>query len=157
MRITVNGEGRELETPLTVSGLLAELGLDAGKIAVERNRELVRRSVFDDTVLDDGDALEIVHFIGGGSPVTSTEMGADDDSWSVATRHMRSRLIVGTGKYKDVAETEAALSESGAEVVTVGARGAIDDTLEQLEVTHPTSQLTRVSNLEQALVTTVLL
>lgn len=47
--------------------------------------------------------------------------------------------------------------DRGAEVVTVGARGAIDDTLEQLEVTHPTSQLTRVSNLEQALVTTVLL
>ena len=122
MRITVNGEGRELETPLTVSGLLAELGLDAGKIAVERNRELVRRSVFDDTVLDDGDALEIVHFIGGGSQVTLTEMGADDDSWSVATRRMRSRLIVGTGKYKDLEETAAAVEASGAEMVTVAVR-----------------------------------
>ncbi len=122
MRITVNGEGRELETPLTVSGLLAKLGLDAGKIAVERNRELVRRSVFDDTVLDDGDALEIVHFIGGGSPVTPTEVGADDDSWSVATRHMRSRLIVGTGKYKDLEETAAAVEASGAEMVTVAVR-----------------------------------
>lgn len=47
--------------------------------------------------------------------------------------------------------------DRGAEVVTVGARGAIDDTLEELEVTHPISQLTRASNMEQALVTTILL
>jgi thiazole synthase len=122
MQITVNGEGRELEAPLTVSGLLAELGLDPRKIAVERNRELVRRSVFDDTQLGDGDALEIVHFIGGGSAVTRAESGADDDSWSVGGERMRSRLIVGTGKYKDLEETAAAIEASGAEMVTVAVR-----------------------------------
>lgn len=66
MRLTVNGEPRELEAPVTVAGLLAALGLPARKIAVERNFEIVPRSAYDRTHLADGDRLEIVHFIGGG-------------------------------------------------------------------------------------------
>ena len=65
LTLMVNGEPRSLP-PLSVAGLLAELGLDRRKVAVERNESIVPRSRYDDTALADGDLLEIVHFIGGG-------------------------------------------------------------------------------------------
>jgi thiamine biosynthesis protein ThiS len=64
--LTLNGERRMLEAPVTVAGLLASLGLDTRKVAVERNAEIVPRSSYGETLLASGDALEIVHFIGGG-------------------------------------------------------------------------------------------
>lgn len=64
--ITVNGEAREVSAPATVADLLRGIGLDTRKVAVERNMEIVPRSAYADTELAAGDALEIVHFIGGG-------------------------------------------------------------------------------------------
>ena len=64
--LRLNGEPRQLDSPLTVSGLLAKLGLDSRKVAVERNEEIVPRSTYAGTFLANGDSLEIVHFIGGG-------------------------------------------------------------------------------------------
>jgi sulfur carrier protein len=64
--IKVNGEAQELPAPITVAGLLARIGLDTRKVAVERNLEIVPRSTYAGTALAAGDALEIVHFIGGG-------------------------------------------------------------------------------------------
>ncbi len=64
--ITLNGETRTLAAPLSVAGLLASIGLDTRKVAVERNEEIVPRSLYASTDLTTGDALEIVHFIGGG-------------------------------------------------------------------------------------------
>jgi thiamine biosynthesis protein ThiS len=66
LRITVNGEAKALPDALTVAGLLARIGLDGRKIAVERNEAIVPRSAYAATWLANGDALEIVHFIGGG-------------------------------------------------------------------------------------------
>ena len=54
------------DPPLTVTALLALMGLDARKVAVERNEEIVARSAYAQTWLQPGDQLEIVHFIGGG-------------------------------------------------------------------------------------------
>ena len=64
--LTLNGESREYDAPITVSALLAGLGLDTRKVAVERNEEIVPRSAYAETWLASGDQLEIVHFIGGG-------------------------------------------------------------------------------------------
>ncbi len=64
--MTLNGADRALEGPVSVAGLLAALGLDARKVAVERNEEIVPRSTYGETWLTSGDSLEIVHFIGGG-------------------------------------------------------------------------------------------
>ncbi len=64
--ITVNGQARPLLHATTVAGLLATIGLDLRKVAVERNEEIVPKSAYAATLLADGDALEIVHFIGGG-------------------------------------------------------------------------------------------
>ena len=66
MQITLNGETRSFQDVANVAGLVAALGLDARKVAVERNLEIVPRSAYGKTPLADGDRIEIVHFIGGG-------------------------------------------------------------------------------------------
>jgi thiazole synthase len=67
LNVTVNGELRTLSGPLSVRAMLAVLGLDPKKIAVERNLEIVPRSTYDQVPVADGDKFEIVHFIGGGN------------------------------------------------------------------------------------------
>lgn len=111
--ITVNGEHRRVAGGLTLAQLTTELGLVPEKVAVERNLEVVPRSTLARVMVEDGDELEIVHFVGGGD---------HDDSWTVAGRTFNSRLIVGTGKYKDFAQNAAAVEASGAEIVTVAVR-----------------------------------
>ncbi len=66
MRIMINGESRELAAGLTVAAMLQALGIDTRKVAVERNLEIVPKSAFAATEIQEGDRLEIVHFIGGG-------------------------------------------------------------------------------------------
>ena len=66
MTIILNGESRPLTQPQTVAGLLADLGIDQRKVAVERNLEIVPRSAYQKTPLADGDRIEIVAFVGGG-------------------------------------------------------------------------------------------
>jgi sulfur carrier protein len=66
MEISVNGEMKAFESPLSVADLLARLGLPQQKIAVEHNLEIVPKSAYDTHMLDAGDRIEIVHFIGGG-------------------------------------------------------------------------------------------
>jgi len=66
MTLTINGEKRTLGGLASVAALVAELGLDARKVAVELNLEIVPRSAYAATALADGDRIEIVHFIGGG-------------------------------------------------------------------------------------------
>ena len=116
LSLTVNGEPRRIAAGATIADLVRELELDPAKVAVERNAEIAPRSTLADVALADGDVLEIVHFVGGG------QSAAADDSWTVAGRTFRSRLIVGTGKYKDFAQNAAALEASGAEIVTVAVR-----------------------------------
>jgi thiazole synthase len=121
LRLTLNGESREFPSPLTVEGLLKSLALDPAKVAVERNLEIVPRSTYASVGLAAGDRLEIVHFIGGGNEAAPLAPPADKPL-VVAGRTFRSRLIIGTGKYKDYAQNAAALEASGAEMVTVAVR-----------------------------------
>lgn len=116
--IRVNGEHKRVTAGLTLLQLAEELGLVPEKIAVERNLEVVPRSTLGQVTVDDGDELEIVHFVGGGDHGRPVE----DDSWTVAGKTFRSRLIVGTGKYRDFEQNVAAVAASGAEIVTVAVR-----------------------------------
>lgn len=118
IQLRINGEHRRVPAGLTIADLALELGLDPAKVAVERNLEVVPRSTLGQVRLEDGDELEIVHFVGGGDHGVTV----DDDSWTVAGQTFRSRLIVGTGKYKDFAQNAAAVEASGAEIVTVAVR-----------------------------------
>ena len=67
MQVFVNGEARELSEPISLAELITQLDLPAARIAVERNRAVVRRNDWNMTVLQDDDRIEIVHFVGGGS------------------------------------------------------------------------------------------
>jgi thiazole synthase len=116
--ISVNGEHKRVAAGLTIAELASELGLVPEKVAVERNLEVVPRSTLGRVLVEDGDELEIVHFVGGGDHAARI----DEDSWTVAGRTFRSRLIIGTGKYKDFQENAAAAEASGAEIVTVAVR-----------------------------------
>jgi sulfur carrier protein len=66
MRLTVNGEERDVPDGLTVRGLVEHLGLTDGPVAVEKNREIVPRAEHEQVRLAVGDNIEIVHFVGGG-------------------------------------------------------------------------------------------
>jgi sulfur carrier protein len=66
MRLTINGEPCEMTATADLAALIASLELDPRKVAVERNLEIVPRSLYAATALADGDRIEIVHFIGGG-------------------------------------------------------------------------------------------
>jgi thiazole synthase len=121
LQVSLNGEPKEFPGPLTVEGLLKQLALDPAKVAVERNLAIVPRSTYGEVRLATGDTLEIVHFIGGGNEIAPAAASVDKP-FVVAGRSLRSRLIVGTGKYKTYAENAAALEASGAEMVTVALR-----------------------------------
>jgi thiamine biosynthesis protein ThiS len=66
LRITINGEARDVPENLTLSGLINHLALAPERLAVEVNREVVRRANWPHTLLAEGDRVEIVHFVGGG-------------------------------------------------------------------------------------------
>ncbi len=112
MKITVNGEVKEFSENSKVADVVASLGLTGKRIAVELNREILPFDQYTRQPLATDDRLEIVQAIGGGQ----------DDSFSVAGKAYQSRLLVGTGKYKDLEETRLAIEASGAEIVTVAIR-----------------------------------
>ncbi len=66
MQLTVNGDPVEVADGITVRALIEQLELDRGPVAVERNGEVVPRAEHPATVLEPGDVVEIVHFVGGG-------------------------------------------------------------------------------------------
>jgi len=66
LALTVNGEARRVPAPASIKDLLDRLGLDGRGVVVELNRCIVRRPEHTSTVLRDGDAVELVHFVGGG-------------------------------------------------------------------------------------------
>ncbi|GAB4364351.1 MAG: thiazole synthase [Methylohalobius crimeensis] len=116
LEIIVNGETRRVAQGDTLADLVTDLGMAEQRIAVELNRRIVPHGRYAEATLRDGDRIEIVRAIGGG------EGRGEEDPLSVAGRRFHSRLLVGTGKYKDLAETRAAIEASGAEIVTVAIR-----------------------------------
>lgn len=67
MFITLNGEPYDIDQPLTVADLLIRLAIDARRVAVEHNLDILRRALYADTMVHEGDRIEIVNFVGGGS------------------------------------------------------------------------------------------
>ena len=66
MRITLNGEPYELDEPISVADLLLRLSIDPRRVAVEHNLLILKRQLFVDTLVHNGDRIEIVNFVGGG-------------------------------------------------------------------------------------------
>jgi thiamine biosynthesis protein ThiS len=67
MNLTINGENRLLSPAATLGALIKQLGMKSDRVAIELNREIIPREQWPQTPLKDGDRLEIVHFVGGGS------------------------------------------------------------------------------------------
>ena len=66
MTIKLNGDPHELQGPLSISALLQELDIDARRVAVELNLNVVKKAAYESSVVNDGDEVEIVNFVGGG-------------------------------------------------------------------------------------------
>jgi len=66
MTIKLNGDPHEIPRPLSVSALLAALDIDPRRVAVEHNLAVVKKAAYDSALVRDGDAVEIVNFVGGG-------------------------------------------------------------------------------------------
>jgi thiazole synthase len=118
LRITVNGEPRTTPPGTTVAALIAALGMDAARVAVERNQDVIPRRTWTEARLDDGDKVEIVSFVGGGADAVAPI----DDPLVIGGRTFGSRLLVGTGKFATIEQGREAILRSGAEIVTVALR-----------------------------------
>jgi len=66
MKLHINSDERTFESPLTLADLIESLGMKPDRVAVELNRDIVPRDRWSETILNDGDRMEIVHFVGGG-------------------------------------------------------------------------------------------
>jgi thiamine biosynthesis protein ThiS len=67
MKLIINGQEQTVQDPSSLAALIDALGMKPDRVAVELNREIVQRGKWPETLLRDGDKLEIVHFVGGGS------------------------------------------------------------------------------------------
>jgi thiazole synthase len=114
LHFTLNGESRVITQPLTVTELLGQLGYDRRRIAVEINREVVPQARQSTQRLQEGDSVEIVTLVGGGSP--------EDKPLVVGSFQFDSRLITGTGKYATYELMRESLEASGCEATTVAVR-----------------------------------
>ena len=118
LEVTINGEIRTFPETLTVADLLGRLGKDSSRVAVEVNRELIPAARHPGRRLEQGDAVEIVTLVGGGS----SEAQPADKPLVVGKFRFTSRLITGTGKYANYQLMRDCLAASGCEVTTVAVR-----------------------------------
>src|SRR5690606_22175429 len=116
-------------SPLVISRILEARGVDPHRIALALNGQVVPRDRWSETPVRDGDSIDIVHAVGGGTPDGAGN--SDDDPLVIAGVTFRSRLIMGTGNYPDPATLKEALRRSGTELVTVAVRRMNLDNPEQ--------------------------
>ncbi len=119
LTLTLNSEPRQFSQPITVARLLVELGRDPKQLAVEVNLKVIPRAEHAETILKDGDAVEIVTLVGGGSPQLDPPL---DRPLKVGKFTFRSRLFTGTGKYTNYELMQQCMDASGCEVTTVAVR-----------------------------------
>lgn len=112
MNIQLNGKKHACNKGDSIENLIQQMGLHGKRIAIELNEEIKPADQFKAIQLKQGDIVEVVQAIGGGQP----------DDFIIAGQKFSSRLLVGTGKYKDMAETKAAIEMSDTEIVTVAIR-----------------------------------
>jgi len=112
--VTLNGKPRRVVEGVSLLDLLEQLDVQPSRVVVEHNREIRRRDDFAKTVVRAGDELELVYFVGGGSPT--------DDAFVVGGRPLRSRLIHGTGKYASNEVLAHCLTAAQPDMITVAIR-----------------------------------
>lgn len=118
--LKINGETKHVPESITVAELLVKLERDPKQLAVEVNHEVVPRITHSQRALQDGDQIEIVSFVGGGSGQTPTP--PQDKPLKVGKFTFRSRLFTGTGKYTSYELMRDCMEASACEVTTVAVR-----------------------------------
>jgi thiazole synthase len=113
--VTLNGKPRKVPGGLSLQQLLEQLDVQPSRVVVEHNREIRRKEDFKTAKVHDGDELELVYFVGGGSP-------AGDDLFAVGGRTLRSRLIHGTGKFASNDVLARCLEAAQSDMITVAIR-----------------------------------
>jgi thiazole synthase len=119
LKLTINQEPKQFATALSVAELLRELRFDPKRVAVEINREVVPRARHAERALANGDAVEIVTLVGGGSPALDPPI---DRPLVIGKFRFKSRLFTGTGRYANFDLMRECLDASGCEVTTVAVR-----------------------------------
>src|ERR1043166_4063504 len=114
IEIRLNGEAHEVPSSLSIAELLDHFKLPKDYVAVERNRSIVPKQKWGAVAVAQGDELEVVHFVGGGS--------GNDNPFVIAGRTFKSRIFVGTGKYATNQVMAEAHRRSGTDMVTVAVR-----------------------------------
>ena len=114
LKVQLNGNNYRVDRGCTINKLLKRLKINNNKAAVELNGQIADKKRYSHIKLKKNDRIEIVHFIGGGLIMI--------DKFTVAKKIFKSRLIVGTGKYKSFKETAKAIKASGSDMVTVAVR-----------------------------------
>ena len=117
INIHINGEVRLIENSQSIESFLKILNLNKNNIAIEVNREIVNKSNYKTHIIMDNDRIEIVNFIGGGNNISNNK-----DFLEIAGKKYQSRLIIGSGKFKNFKENLKAIDSSGAEIITVAIR-----------------------------------
>jgi thiazole synthase len=112
--VTLNGKPRQVPEGMSLLDLLKQLDVQPSRVVVEHNREIRRRDDFENTHVHAGDELELVYFVGGGSPA--------DDPFVVGGRPLRSRLIHGTGKFASNDVLARCLEAAKPDMITVAIR-----------------------------------
>lgn len=122
MKITVNGQSRDVAGDTSLADLIKTLELRPEQVAVERNLEIVPRAKYASCILEQDDKLEIVTLVGGGA-VDMTLGDVDlDQPLRLGSYTFHSRLFVGTGKYASFEQMRDCLEASGTDCVTVAVR-----------------------------------
>ena len=96
INIYINGESKKIKDELSVLSLLKLLNLNKNNIAVEINREIINKSNYNAYIIKENDRIEIVNFIGGGNNISK-----DKEFLNIAGKNFTSRLIIGSGKFKN--------------------------------------------------------
>ena len=112
--VTLNGKPRQVTDGVSLLELLNELDVQPGRVVVEHNRQIRRKEDFTTTCVHAGDELELVHFVGGGTP--------SDDQFAIAGRSLHSRLIHGTGKFPSNQVLAQCLDAAQPDMITVAIR-----------------------------------
>ena len=114
--IYINGE-KKIIKPQNLGTFIDNLNINKDNIAIEINRNIINKNNYKKYLLKNNDKVEIVNFIGGGNKIAE-----DNDNLELAGKKFKSRLIIGSGKFKNFEENLSAIESSGAEIVTVAVR-----------------------------------
>ena len=123
MKITLNGQVKEFPNIPNLENIVEQFCKDKNPVIAELNGEIIKNPLWDKTVIKEGDAIELVSFVGGGSETIETAQSTIEDTpLTIAGKEFSSRFMLGTGKFKNKTDITNSITASGTQIVTVALR-----------------------------------